>query len=110
MCGTRRSPAVPFGDLVSSQVMDPGLICYARVDAAAEFRPKLFGNNMSIHAVADNLGADEDDQFGTGHLFVLMRERVAEAWNLIEQGDSVALFVLLFADQSSQQDGLTGGH
>ena len=65
---------------------------------------------MSIHAVADNLGADEDDQLGTGHLFVLMREGVAEARNLIEQGDPVALFVLLFADQSGQQDGLTGGH
>jgi hypothetical protein len=65
---------------------------------------------MSIHAVANNLGANEDDQLSTGCLSVLMREGVTQTWNLIEQGNPVALIVLLFADQPGQQDGLAGGH
>src|SRR5258705_5938258 len=65
---------------------------------------------MSIHAVADNLRADEDDQLGTGGLSVLMGEGVAQARNLIEQGNAVSGAVLLFADQSGQQHGLAGGH
>src|SRR5713101_5557058 len=65
---------------------------------------------MSIHAVADNLRADEDDQLGTGRLSVLMREGVAQTRNLIEQGNPVSRAVLLFADQSGQQHRLAGGH
>src|SRR5258708_38621221 len=65
---------------------------------------------MSIHAVADNLRADEDDQLGTGRLSVLMGEGVAQARNLIEQGNAVSGAVLLFTDQSGQQHRLTGGH
>src|SRR5467141_1079460 len=65
---------------------------------------------MGIHAVADDLGADKDDQFGTRRLIVLMREGVAQTLNLVEQGNSVALVVMLFADQSGQQHRLAGGH
>src|SRR5436190_10016327 len=65
---------------------------------------------MCIQAVADNLGADKDDQLGAGGLFVLMRKGVAETRNLIEQGNPVSRLVLLFADQSGQQHRLAGGH
>src|ERR1700694_5818277 len=63
---------------------------------------------MSIHAVADNLGADKDDQLGTGLLFVLIGKGVAQTRNLIEQGNPVSGIVLLFTDQSGQKDRLAG--
>src|SRR5260370_14351894 len=65
---------------------------------------------MSIGAVADNLGADKDDQLGARFLVVLMGEGVAQTWDLIEQGNPISTAVLLFADQSGQQDRLTGRH
>src|SRR5882672_727983 len=86
------------------------VICQARADAATEFRPKFFGNVMSVHAVADNLGADKDDQLGAGLLFVLMGKGVAQTRNLIEQGNPVSVEVLLFADQSGQKDRLACRH
>ena len=65
---------------------------------------------MSVRAIADNLGTDEDYKFGTRLRVVLMGKCVAQTRNLIEQGNSVAGIVLLFADQSGQQDRLAGGH
>src|ERR1700676_2696918 len=63
---------------------------------------------MSIHAVAYNLGADKDDQLGTGLLFVLMGKDIAQTLNLIKQGNPVSGIVLLFTDQSGQKDRLAG--
>src|ERR1700693_5170090 len=95
-------------DLISART--PWIVCQACSDVAAQFRPKCFGDEMRIVAVADNLGTDEDDQFGAGVLLVLMRKGVTEALNLVEQGNPVPRIVLLFADQSGQQDRLAGRH
>src|ERR1700738_3683116 len=76
------------------------IICNARADFSAQFRPQFFSNEMSVRAIADNLGTDEDDQFGARFLVVLMGKAVAQTRNLIEQGNPVSGIVLLFADQS----------
>src|ERR1700738_1032133 len=65
---------------------------------------------MSVRAVADNLGTDEDDELGPRLLVVLIRKAVADTRNLIEQGNTASGIVLLCAHQSVQQDRLSVGH
>jgi hypothetical protein len=82
----------------------------ARSYAATQFRPQFFRDVVRIGAVADDLGTDEDNQFGAGSLLVLMREAVTQSRDFIEQRNSVACSVLLLTDQSREQDRLSGRH
>src|ERR1700690_885807 len=81
--------------LASTNALDTRTIRNTRIDAAAELRAKFFGDEMGVQAVADNLGADKDDQLGAGHGLVLMGEGVAQTRNLIKHGDPVSIKVLL---------------
>src|ERR1700730_9195168 len=93
--------------------MDTGgsyFICRTRGDTSAQFRSKLFGDDMGVRAVADDLRPDEDNQLGACRGVVLVPEGVAETGNRIEQRNPAARAVLLFADQSRQQHRLPGRH
>src|SRR5262249_54213942 len=80
-----------------------------RIDAAAELCLEFLGNEMGIQAVPNNLWTNKDDQFRAVHGIVLMRERVAEARNGIEYGDSVPTEVMRFTYQSGKQNRLSVG-
>src|SRR6202012_3477691 len=81
----------------------------ARTNGTAQFGTEFFGNRMRVHTVANDLRTDEDDQLRTRLRVVLVRERVADAFDLIEQGNAAAVLVLLVLDQASQQHGLSVG-
>src|ERR1700758_4471232 len=104
-CFARAGPDAPVA-LRAYTVFPPGsvltcsrwIICNARADVSTQFRPEFFGNEMSIRAVADNLRTDKDDQFGPRLGFVLIGKPISDTRNLIEQGNSASVAVLLFAD------------
>ena len=67
----------------------------ARSHAAAQFRPQFLGDDMRIGAVADDLRADEHDQFGAGAHLVLVREGIAEARDFVQDRNARSPAVLL---------------
>ena len=76
---TRVVPLVPGGHRLLGHAVE-----FGRDPLALLQRVRGHGDVVRIRAVADDLGTDKDDQFGTGALLVLMREGVAHAGNLIE--------------------------
>jgi hypothetical protein len=65
---------------------------------------------ISVHAISDNLGSDENDQFCALNRAVVLRKQLTDARDFIQARDSVASAVLRLTDQSSQQNGLSAGN
>src|SRR5690348_10315527 len=85
-----------------SALGDTGGLCLGQFgcsDVAAQLRPQLFGDEVRIRAIANDLRSNEDDQLGAGCGIVLMSKRITEDWNLIEPGNGIAGAGLLLADQ-----------
>src|SRR6267378_3082487 len=78
-------------------------IWWNRADGAAQLGAQFLRNKAGIHAVANDLRADEDDQYGSAVRFVLVREDVAQILNLIEQRNAAAVEILLLLNQARQQ-------
>src|SRR5258707_11062526 len=77
-----------------------------RSDAAAQLGAQFLRNKAGVHAVANDLRADEDDELGSAVRFVLVREGVTQILNLIEQRNAAAVEILLLLNQARQQHGL----
>src|SRR5215470_15432083 len=99
----RRALAMTSAHRPNPQIID------ARSHAATQFRPQLFRDIGRVRAIADDLGTDEDNQFGARSLLGLTRKGIAQPGDFVQQRNAAARSVLLFADQSGQQDGLSGG-
>src|SRR6202020_1837739 len=92
-----------------SRLVSMRFIGRTRTNGATQFGAEFFGDGVRFHAVANDLGADEDDQFGTHFRIVLIRKGIAYALNLIEQWNAAFVLVLLILDQSGQQHRLAVG-
>jgi hypothetical protein len=57
----RATEIIEIGIPMSMDTGGPCLVCCSRGDTSAQFRAKLFGDEMRVGAVADDLRPDEDD-------------------------------------------------
>src|SRR5260370_11481420 len=80
-------------------------IRWNRADGAAQLGAQFLRNKAGVHAVANDLRADEDDELGSAARFVLGREGVADILNLVEQRNAAAVEILLLLNQARQQHG-----
>src|SRR5271155_1655027 len=92
-----------------SRLVSVRFIGRARTNGAAQLGTKFFGNRMRVRTVSNDLGADEDDQFGAHLRVVLIGERVADALKIIQQRNAAFVLVLLVLNQASQQHRLAVG-
>src|ERR1700733_15061222 len=92
-----------------SRLVSVGFIGRARTNGATQLGTKFFGDRMRVRAVSNDLGADEDDQFGAHLRVVLIGERIAYALKIIQQRNAAFVLVLLVLDQASQQHRLAVG-
>jgi hypothetical protein len=94
-CFARAGPDAPVGLRAAYTVFPLGsaltwklcIICNARAEVSAQFRPEFFSNEMSVRAIADNLRTDEDDPVRYASSVVLMGKAIAQRRNLIEHGN-----------------------
>src|SRR6266436_315923 len=90
-CATRRCAIGVFASA------ETGCLCgigRGRCNVSAQFRSQLFGDDMRVRAIADDLRTDEDDQLGALGCITLMAERVAKTRDLIEHRDRAAIAAL----------------
>src|SRR6202030_594227 len=72
-------------------------------DDAAQLGTQLFPDETGVHAVANDLRPNEDDQLGAGVRFALVREGVTQFGNLVEYRNAAAGEILLLLNQTRQQ-------
>src|SRR3954453_18738198 len=76
-----------------------------RPGGTAQFRSEFFGDVMSVGCVADDLGSNEDDQFGPRRRLVIVSKNLSESGDLVETRNAVARPLMGFADETGQQHG-----
>src|SRR5437879_2378121 len=84
-------PTDPRGFAVASSHGMNDEVIGTRSDTAAQFRPQFLRDMMSVQAVANNLRTNEDDELRPRPLLVLVRERVSQPLNFVQQWNSVAV-------------------
>src|SRR5262249_33798691 len=81
-----------------------------RARSPSEFGAQLFGNEVRIDAVADDLRPDEDDELGADRPVGAVREGAAErARQFVEQRDAGAAALLTLANETGHEHGLAAG-
>ena len=68
--------------------------------------PVFFGHETAFRAVADDLGRDQDDEFGLLDLVVPVGERGAKPGYVAEQRDLVAGLAGLLLDHAAERQNL----
>jgi hypothetical protein len=53
------------------------------LNGTTQLGAKLLGDKVSINGITNDLRSNEDYEFGTRRRLVLMREQIADFWNLI---------------------------